>query len=79
MICIEWKHFDEEMREGLEKMWYSEKFATPLKYELTINDAVLFSFVVTEIIDEISNVNAVFTPPSEIMFQETGINLIFGD
>ncbi len=70
VIYIESTEADEDMGEMLVKMWYSERYATPLKYEVYVGEKLMTELRVTEINDNV-NFNAdTFMPPSDIVFQE---------
>lgn len=70
VIYIESNQTDEEVGQVLVKMWYSEKYATPLKYEIYVGETSMSKFIVKEISDN-ANFNAdSFLPPADIQFQE---------
>ncbi len=70
VIYIETTESDEDMGEMLVKMWYSEKYATPLKYEMYAGETLMTELKVTKINDNV-NFNAdTFMPPVDIDFQE---------
>lgn len=70
VIYIETTESDEDMGEMLVKMWYSEKYATPLKYEVYVGEKLMTELNVTKINDNV-NFNAdTFMPPSDVTFQE---------
>lgn len=74
VIYIEATQSDEDMGEMLVKMWYSEKYATPLKYEVYVGETLMTELKVTKIHDNV-NFNAdTFMPPSDINFQEVNMD-----
>ncbi|WP_461205993.1 hypothetical protein [Clostridium sp. DL1XJH146] len=74
VIYIEATQSDEDMGEMLVKMWYSEKYATPLKYEVYAGGTLMTQLNVTKINDNV-NFNAdTFMPPSDVQFQEVDID-----
>ncbi len=70
VIYIESTQSDEDMGEMLVKMWYSERYATPLKYELYVGETLMNEFKVTKISDNVNFNDDTFMPPSDIVFQE---------
>lgn len=70
VVYIESTESDEDVGEMLVKMWYSEKYATPLKYEVYAGGTLMTELKVTKISDNV-NFNAdTFMPPADIQFQE---------
>jgi outer membrane lipoprotein-sorting protein len=74
VIYIEATQSDEEMEEMLVKMWYSEKYATPLKYEVYVEETLMTEFKVTEINDNVNFNDDTFMPPSDVVFQEVDMD-----
>lgn len=79
VIYIEATESDEKKGDALFKMWYSQKYATPLKYEVIVDETVMVNLTVTEITDNV-NINAdLFTPPSDVSFQEVDMQSMMAD
>lgn len=70
VIYIETTESDEDMGEMLVKMWYSEKYATPLKYEVYVEETLMTELKVTKINDNVKFNADTFMPPSDVTFQE---------
>ncbi len=70
VIYIEATQSDEDTGEALVKMWYSEKYATPLKYEVIIGETVVASMHTTKITDNVSIDESLFLAPEDVNFQE---------
>jgi|GEM_PF-982610 len=70
VIYIEATQSDEDMGEMLVKMWYSERYATPLKYEVYAGDALIIELNVTKIHDNVNFAGDTFMPPEDITFEE---------
>jgi len=70
VIYIEATESDEDIGEALVKMWYSEKYATPLKYEMIMGETVVASMHTTKITDKVSMDESLFLPPEDVNFQE---------
>lgn len=74
VIYIEATESEEDMGEMLVKMWYSEKYATPLKYEVYMEGTLMTELIVTEINDNVNYNADTFMPPSDINFQEVNMD-----
>lgn len=70
VIYIEATEADEEIGDVLVKMWYSNKYATPLKYEVIMGENTMMQLHVTEISDHANTDASLFTPPSDVNFEE---------
>lgn len=70
VIYLEATQPDDELGEVLVKMWYSDKYATPLKYEVIMGQQPLASLVVTEISDDVNMDKSLFQAPSDVTFTE---------
>lgn len=79
VIYIEANDTDEEMGEVLVKMWYSVKYGTPLKYEVAVGEQTMMELTVTEIQKDIAIDQSLFTPPSDISFQEADMKTMIDD
>ncbi|WP_304509912.1 hypothetical protein [Anaerotignum sp.] len=73
VIYIETSEADEEMGNVLVKMWYSNKYGTPLKYEVIMNETTMMELKVTEINDKEKIDDSLFVPPSDVNFQEVNM------
>lgn len=73
VIYIETTEADEEMGNVLVKMWYSNKYGTPLKYEVIMNETTMMELNVTEISDKEKIEDSLFVPPSDVNFQEVNM------
>lgn len=69
-IYIEATESDEDLGEVLVKMWYSEKYATPLKYEVVMGEKIMSQLEVTKITDSVKMDESLFMPPSDVTFEE---------
>jgi len=74
VIYIEATESEEDMGEVLVKMWYSEKYATPLKYEVYMEGTLMTALRVTEIHDNVNYNADTFMPPSDVNFQEVNMD-----
>jgi outer membrane lipoprotein-sorting protein len=71
VIYIETTENDPESGEVEVFMWYSVKYATPLKYEMYMGgEDPIVSYVVTDIDKKMNIDNSMFTPPSDVNFME---------
>lgn len=70
VIYIEATQADDDMGEMLVKMWYSEKYATPLKYEIYVGDTLMTELRVSDINDQVNFNEDTFLPPADVVFQE---------
>ncbi len=74
VIYIEATQSDDEVGEILVKMWYSEKYATPLKYQIIMGETIMTDMVVTKIHDNVKYNADTFMPPADIEFQEVDMD-----
>jgi len=77
VVYIEATEADEDMGEMLVKMWYSVKYATPLKYELISAGDVLASYKVTSIEMNTKLDGALFAPPADVEFLDVDMSGMF--
>lgn len=70
VIYIEATQSDEDMGEMLVKMWYSQRYAAPLKYEIYVEDTMMMAMNVTQISDNVNFHGELFMPPEDISFEE---------
>ncbi|GMQ63657.1 hypothetical protein [Vallitalea maricola] len=70
VIYIEATQSDEDMGDVLVKMWYSKKYATPLKYEVYMGETLMTNLKVIKITDSIRFSGDEFVPPKDVTFQE---------
>ncbi len=75
VLYIESSESDEEMGDVMVKMWYSEKYATPLKYEVYMGDQLMMSMKVTEITDNVQMHEDLFTVPEDVEFYEMTVDM----
>lgn len=76
VIYIETTQADDDMGEMLVKMWYSEKYATPLKYEVYVGESLMTELKVTKIHDNVNFNDDTFMPPADIDFQEVNMDTV---
>lgn len=76
VVYIEATQSDEDMGEVLVKMWYSEKYATPLRYEIIVGETTMAHLEVTKITDSVSIDESIFTPPSDVTFEELAMETL---
>lgn len=76
VIYIEATESDEDMGEMLVKMWYSEKYGTPLKYQIYVGETLMTQLKVTKISDNVSFNADTFLPPSDVEFQEVDMEMM---
>jgi hypothetical protein len=74
VIYIEATEADEDVGEMLVKMWYSERYATPLKYEIYLGESMISQLKVTKIHDNVAFNADTFLPPSDVDFQEINMD-----
>lgn len=74
VIYIEATQADEDMGEMLVKMWYSEKYAIPLKYEVYVGEALMTKLNVIKIHDKVNYNADTFMPPEDVDFQEINMD-----
>lgn len=79
VVYIEATETDEEMGEVFVKMWYSVKYGTPLKYEVIMGEKSMMELKVTSIEKDIKIDQSLFTPPSDVNFQEADMNAMFDE
>ncbi|MBN2899823.1 MAG: hypothetical protein JXO44_13725, partial [Clostridia bacterium] len=79
VIYIEATESDEDMGEVLVKMWYSEKYATPLKYEVIVGETTMASMHVTKVTTSVNFDQSMFVPPSDVAFQEVAMDSLLDD
>jgi hypothetical protein len=70
VVYIEATESDEDMGEMLVKMWYSVKYATPMKYQVFAGEEMVMELKVTKILDNINMNESLFLPPSDVTFTE---------
>lgn len=76
VVYIEATQSDEDMGEMLVKMWYSERYATPLKYEVYVGETLMTELVVTKISDNVNFQSDLFIPPEDITFEEIDMDTL---
>ncbi len=76
VIYLEATQYDEEMGEVLVKMWYSDKYATPLKYEIHVGETLMMELKVNSISDNVNFQGELFTPPSDIIFEDIDMEVL---
>lgn len=69
-IYIEFKEINENVENALVKMWYSEKYAYPIRYELFVNDELMMRSDVTKLEVDIDLEDSLFMPPEDVEFME---------
>ena len=81
VIYIEGKESDGDAGEVDIFMWYSVKYATPLKYEMYMGgEEPVASYIVTDIDKKMNIDNSMFTPPAEVNFTEVDMGaMMSGD
>lgn len=81
VIYIEANESDGDVGEVDVFMWYSVKYATPLKYEMYMGgEDPIVSYVVTDIDKKMNIDNSMFTPPSDVEFMEVDMGaMMSGD
>jgi hypothetical protein len=70
VIYIEAHESEDDMGEGLVKMWYSVKYGIPLKYEFILGTTTTVEYIVTSVDTNIKIDKALFIPPAEVEFRE---------
>jgi len=73
VVYIETVQSDDDMGEVLVKMWYSSKFATPLKYQVYAKDDLYMELKVTEIKEGVKMDESLFLPPDDVNFKEMSL------
>lgn len=79
VVYVEATQSDEDMGEVLVKMWYSNKYATPLKYQVIVGDTTMADLKVTNITDSVSFDDSIFLPPSDVTFEEMAMETLMED
>ncbi len=79
VVYIEATETDEEMGAVRVKMWYSEKYAMPLQYEVIVGETTMASLKVTSINEGASVDAALFEPPADIVFETMDMESMMGD
>lgn len=77
VVYIETTQSDDDMGNVLVKMWYSAKFATPLKYQVYMEDILYMELKVTEITDDLKMEDSLFSPPDDVNFTEMSLDTMF--
>lgn len=75
-IYIEFKDINEDVENALVKMWYSEEYAYPIRYELFVNEELMMRSDVTKLEVDIDLDDSLFMPPVDVEFME--INMTGG-
>lgn len=70
VLYFEFKETDEEVGEMQVKMWYSEKYLLPMKYEIIVGESALVSMKVTSISDNEKVDSSLFEIPQNVTFEE---------
>jgi outer membrane lipoprotein-sorting protein len=79
VVYIESKETEEDMGEILVKMWYSVKYALPLKYEIIMDDEIIASYQVTAIEKNVKFDSDIFSPPEDVEFMEVDTSAMFDE
>jgi outer membrane lipoprotein-sorting protein len=74
VIYVETTEADGDMGEALVKMWYSVKYAMPLKYEYIVDGELTRSYKVVSIEKNIKIDKDSFTPPAGVNFVELNMD-----
>lgn len=69
-IYIEFNDLHENIEQAVVKMWYSEEYAYPIRYELFVNDALMMRSDVTKLEVDIDLDDSLFMPPEDVVFIE---------
>lgn len=77
VVYIESTEAEDDMGEALVKMWYSVKYAIPLKYEMYMEDELIVSYMVTSVDKNMKMDKDLFTPPSDVEFYEANMDALF--
>lgn len=73
VVYIETNLSDPNMGKVFAKLWYSEKYAIPLKYQIYANDELYMELKTIEVDDE--NIDAsLFSPPKKVTFVEMSVD-----
>jgi len=73
VIYIETTSIDDDMSEVLIRMWYSNDYALPLKYEIEVDGEVMMDLN-TDSVDESKIDPAMFIPASDVNFTEVDMS-----
>lgn len=79
VVYIESNENDEEVGDILVKMWYSVDYAIPLKYEVYLNEADLFTMNVTSIEEDFPMDESLFMIPEEYNVNEVDASVMLSN
>ena len=69
-IYIEFNEINENVDNAVVKMWYSEEYAYPIRYEFFVNGELMMRSDVTKLEVDIDLDDALFMPPNDVEFME---------
>jgi hypothetical protein len=72
-IYIEFNEINEDVENAVVKMWYSEEYAYPIRYELFVNDELMMRSDVTKLEVDIDLEDSLFMPPEGVEFMEVNM------
>lgn len=78
VIYIEFKEINENVENAVVKMWYSEEYAYPIRYELFVSEELMMRSDVTRLEVDIKLDDALFMPPEDVAFIEIPMEGGFG-
>ena len=72
-IYIEFKEIDEAVENSVIKMWYSEEYAYPIRYEFFVNEELMMRSDVTRLDVDIDLDDSLFMAPDDVEFMEVNM------
>lgn len=69
-IYIEFNDLHQNVEQAVVKMWYSEEYAYPIRYELFVNGELMMRSDVTKLEVNIDLDDSLFMPPEDVVFIE---------
>lgn len=72
-IYIEFNEINENVENAVVKMWYSEDYAYPIRYEFFVNDVLMMRSDVTRLEVDVDLDDFLFMPPDDVEFMEVNM------